>query len=142
MNIAVLIMECELCDVYLSTVSIAADSGIILNKLKKHKFPEHKWMDLAFGLMLADRVPGIESENRSDLSRLIALVNHWTANVDESGRWETLVDAVNMCEEYIVAKNLAKDVCVPCPPTPESCELDSRHILWLGMCLALTIILL
>ena len=65
--------------------------------------------------MLADRVPGIESENRTNLSRLIALVNHWTANVDESSRWETLVDAVNMCEEENVAKNLAKDVCVPIP---------------------------
>ena len=69
--------------------------------------------------MLAGRVDGIESEKRSNLSRLIALVNHWTANVDESSRWKTLVDAVNDCGEYIVAKNLAKDVCVPCPPTPE-----------------------
>ena len=112
-------MECELCDVYLSTVSIAADSGIILRKLQEHKFPEHKWVNLAVRLMLADRVPGIESENRSNLSRLIALVNHWTANVDESGRWETLVDAVNMCGEYIVAKNLAKDVCVPCPTSTQ-----------------------
>ena len=100
-------------------ISLTADSGKILRKLQKHKFPEHKWVKLAVGLMLADRVPGIESENSSNLSRLIALVNHWTANVDESGRWETLVDAVNMCEEYIVAKNLAIDVCVHCPPTPE-----------------------
>ena len=118
MNIAVLIMQCELChsDVYLS---LAVDSDTILHKLLKHKFPKHKWVDLAIGLTLAGCIPEIESENRSNLSKLLALVNHWTANVDESGRWETLVDAVNMCEEYIVAKNLAKDVCVPCPPTPE-----------------------
>ena len=70
--------------------------------------------------MLASRVPGIESEKRSNLSRLIALVNHWTANSDEGSRWKTLVDAVNIhCREYIVARNLAQDVGVPCPPRPE-----------------------
>ena len=105
--------------VFTSLLSLAADSDTVLHKLLKHKFPKHKWVDLAIGLMLAGCVPGIKSDNSCDLSRLIALVNHWTANVDESGRWETLVDAVIMCEEYIVAKNLAKDVCVPCPPTPE-----------------------
>ena len=77
-------------------------------------------MNLATGLMLASRVPGIESENKNDLSRLIALVNHWTANSDEGSRWETVVDAVNMCEEYIVARDIAQDVGVPCPrPRPK-----------------------
>ena len=94
---------------FISPLSLAADSDTILHKLMKHKFPEHKWMNLAIGLMLAGCVPRIESEKSSDLSRLIALVNHWTANVDESGRWKTLVDAVNDCGEYIVAKSLAKD---------------------------------
>ena len=76
-------------------------------------------MNLATGLMLASRVPGIESENKSDHSRLIALVNHWTANSDEGSRWETLVDAVNESGQYIVARNLAQDMGVPCPPHPE-----------------------
>ena len=76
-------------------------------------------MNLATGLILGSRVPGIKSENSSDLSRLIALVNHWTANSDEGSRWETLVDAVNMCGEYIVAKDIALDVGVPCPPCPK-----------------------
>ena len=101
---------------FVSPLSLAADSDTILHKLQKHKFPEHKWKNLAIGLMLGGRVDGIESGKSSDLSRLIALVNHWTANVDESGRWKTLVDAVNMCGEHNVAKSLAKDVCVPCPP--------------------------
>ena len=96
-----------------------ADADTILHKLQKHKFPKHKWMDLATGLILASRVAGIESENSSALSRLIALVNHWTANSDEGSRWKTLVDAVNMSGEYIVAKNLAQDVGVPCLPNPE-----------------------
>ena len=67
----------------------SADANTILHKLQKHKFPEHKWMNLATGLMLGSRVPGIVSENSSDLSRLIALVNHWTANSDEGSRGET-----------------------------------------------------
>ena len=102
--------------VFISLFYSPGDADTILHKLQKHKFPEHKWIDLATGLMLASRVPGIESENRSNLSRLIALVNHWTANYDEDSRWETLVDAVNMCGEYIVARNLAQDVGVSCPP--------------------------
>ena len=97
----------------------SADANTILHKLQKHKFPEHKWMNLATGLMLGSRVPGIVSENSSDLSRLIALVNHWTANSDEGSRWKTLVDAVNDSGEYIVAKNLAQDVGVHCPPGTE-----------------------
>ena len=72
-------------------------------------------MDLATALILGSRVPGIKSENSDNLSRLIALVNHWTANSDEGSRWETLVDAVNMAGEYIVAKDIALDVGVPCP---------------------------
>ena len=100
---------------FISPLSLAADSDTILCKLQKHKFPKHKWADLAIGLVLGGRVAGIQSENRSDLSRLIALVNHWTANVDESGRWKALVDAVNDCGEFDVAESLAKDVCVPCP---------------------------
>ena len=96
-----------------------ADASTILHKLQKHKFPERKWMNLATGLMLGSRVPEIVSENSIDLSRLIALMNHWTANSDEGSRWKTLVDAVNDSGEYIVARNLAKDVCVSCPPRPE-----------------------
>ena len=105
--------------VFISLFYSPADADTILHKLQKHKFPEHMWINLATGLMLGSRVPGIESENRSNLSRLIALVNHWTANYDEGSRWKTLVDAVNMCGEYIVARNLAQDVGVPCPPRTE-----------------------
>ena len=101
--------------VFISLFYSPANADTILHKLQKHKFPEHKWINLATGLKLASRVPGIKSENSDNLSRLIALVNHWTANYDEGSRWKTLVDAVNMCGEYIVARNLAQDVGVPAP---------------------------
>ena len=50
-----------------------------------------------------------------DKAKLTTLVNDWTANVETEGRWEALVNAIDMSGQKMVAKKLAKDVGVPHP---------------------------
>ena len=71
-------------------------------------------MDLATGLMMggsAGKYYGLQK----DLARLNELVADWTASVDEAGRWKTLVAAVNMSGEKVVARKLAKELGIPSP---------------------------
>ena len=90
------------------------DAGNILFKLQQHGFPDHEWMRLARGLMMGGKV-GKYSGLIDDCAKLTALVTDWAANVEMEERWQTLVNAVGMSEQKMVAKKLAKDVGVPPP---------------------------
>ena len=77
--------------------------------LIKHGFPPEKWKDLANGLKRAGATGTIEANNPDVSARLQALIRDWLAN-DKEPKWQTLVNAVRMCKETVIADKLAQDV--------------------------------
>ena len=91
-----------------------ADAGTILLKLREHGFPDYKYGDLATGLKMGGQVAKYDAL-RNDSFRLRQLVTDWTDNVEEQGRWETIVTAVKMSGHKNVARALAQDLGIHFP---------------------------
>ena len=90
----------------------------IAYKLQQHRFPPHKWRVLATCLHMASVVDEIDTDERHVRDKLQALVVCWvsTAGSAEQGNlWETLVEAVYMCEEKVIAIKLAEEMGVTYP---------------------------
>ena len=83
------------------------DASTILFKLRQHGFPDYKWTDLAIGLMMGGTVEKYRGL-LNDHDKLGAMVTDWTAI--EPRKWETVVTAVRMSGQLIIAQNLAKDL--------------------------------
>ena len=84
--------------------------------LKKHKFPDAKWEELAVGLRLASATANIKANCQNVCGRLQALIVHWLAN-DPAATWQKLVDAVKMSNEEVIAAKLAEDIRASCQGT-------------------------
>ena len=82
----------------------------------KAKFPAEKWIFLANGLRLASAVSIIEAEQRDVVGKLQALISRWVKSTTQPNQWITLVEAIVMCDEPAVARDLATAVGVDYPP--------------------------
>ena len=83
----------------------------VLFELQRINFPAEKWQSLANGLRLAGAVPIIEADQRTVVGKLQALISRWLKS-----QWITLVEAIVMCDEPAVARDLATAVGVDYPP--------------------------
>ena len=90
------------------------DLDNVIYQLQKVKFPVEKWKSLANGLRLASAVPMIEADQRDVVSKLQALIARWVKSTTQPNEWITLVEAVVMCDEPTVARDLATAVGVDC----------------------------
>ena len=92
------------------------DQDNVIYELQKVKFPAEKWKSLANGLRLASAVPMIEADQRDVVSKLQALIAQWVKSTTQPNEWITLVEAIVMCDEPAVARDLATAVGVDCSP--------------------------
>ena len=84
-------------------------------KLQQHRFPPHKWNVLAICLRMASVVQEIDADERHVQDKLQALVVRWASTAEQGNLWETLVEAVYMCEERVIAMKLAEEMGVVYP---------------------------
>ena len=87
----------------------------ILYELQKVKFPAEKWKSLANGLRLASAVPIIEADQRDTVAKLQALISRWLKR-SMTSQPNQLIEAIVMCDEPAVARDLATAVGVDYPP--------------------------
>ena len=92
------------------------DVDTVLFELQKAKFPAEKWKSLANGLRLASAVPIIEADQRDTVGKLQALISRWVRSTTQPNQWITLIEAIVMCDEPVVARDLAIAVRVDYPP--------------------------
>ena len=92
------------------------DVNTVLFELQRVKFPAVKWKSLANGLRLASAVPIIKADHRDTVGRLQALIGEWVKSTTQPNEWITLVEAIVMCDEPAVARDLATAVGVDYPP--------------------------
>ena len=92
------------------------DLDTVLYELQRAKFPANKWLSLANGLRQASAVSIIEANHRTVESRLHALICRWVRSTTQPNQWITLVEAIVMCDEPAVARDLATAVGVDYPP--------------------------
>ena len=92
------------------------DVNTVLHELQRAKFPAEKWKSLANGLRLASAVPIIEADQRGTVGKLHALISRWVKITIQPNQWITLVEAIVMCDEPAVARDLATAVGVDYPP--------------------------
>ena len=88
----------------------------VLFELQKVKFPADKWKSLANGLRLASAVPIIKADESDVVGKLQALISRWVKSTTQPNQWITLVEAIVMCDEPAVARDLATAVGVDYPP--------------------------
>ena len=88
----------------------------VLFELQRVKFPAEKWKSLANGLRLAAAVSIIETDQRGVVDKLQALISRWVKSTTQPNQWITLVEAIVMCDEPAVARDLATAVGVDYPP--------------------------
>ena len=84
-------------------------------KLQQHRFPPHKWNVLATCLRMASVVQEIDADERHVRDKLQALVVRWASTAEQGNLWETLIEAVYMCEEKVIAMKLAEEMGVVYP---------------------------
>ena len=96
----------------------------VLFELQKAKCPAEKWKSLANGLKLASAVPIIEADQRDTVGKLQALISRWVRNTTQPNEWITLVEAIVMCDEPTVARDLATAVGVDYPPHSGTCTVQ------------------
>ena len=99
----------------------------VLFELQRVKFPAQKWQSLANGLRLASDVPIIEADQRTVVSKLQALISRWVNSTTQPNQWITLVEAIVMCDEPAVARDLATAVGVDYPPHSGTAALLRLH---------------
>ena len=87
----------------------------VLFELQKVSFPAEKWQSLANGLTIASAVPIIEADQRTVVGKLQALISRWVKSTTQPNQWITLVEAIVMCDEPAVARDLATAVGVDYP---------------------------
>ena len=88
----------------------------VLFELQRAKFPANKWQSLAIGLRQANAVDIIEYDHRTAVGKLHALISRWVKSTTQPNQWITLVEAIVMCDEPAVARDLATAVDVDYPP--------------------------
>ena len=96
-------------------------------QLQKAKFPSHKWKSLASGLRVASLVPNIEANCRDTVGMLQELISRWVGSTT-GNQWVMLIDAVVMCDEPAVAKELATAVGCPLRLSGTTTNIDSSEI--------------
>ena len=64
---------------------------------------------------MASVVQEIDADERLVRDKLQALVVRWASTAEQSNLWETLVEAVYMCEEKVIAMKLAEEMGVMYP---------------------------
>ena len=84
-------------------------------KLQQHGFPPHKWNILATCLRMASVVQEIDADERHVQDKLQALVVRWASTAEQDNLWKTLVEAVYMCEEKVIATKLGEEMGVVYP---------------------------
>ena len=84
-------------------------------KLQQHRFPPQKWNVLATCLRMASVVQEIDADERHVRDKLQALVVRWASTAEQDNLWETLVEAVYMCEEKVIAMKLGEEMGVAYP---------------------------
>ena len=94
----------------------------VLFELQRAKFPPEKWKSLANGLRLAGAVSIIEADLRDAVGKLQALICQWVKSTTQPNQWITLVEAIVMCDEPAVARDLATAVGVDYPPALRYCS--------------------
>ena len=82
----------------------------VLFELQRAKFPAEKWQSLANGLRIASAVSAIEADQRTVVSKLQGLISRWVNSTTQPNQWITLVEAIVMCDEPAVARDLATAV--------------------------------
>ena len=88
------------------------DVNSVVFELQKARFPADKWRSLAGGLKIANVVPIIDADCRTSIGKLQEL--RWVQGSSTTGnQWVVLIDAVVMCDEPAVARELA--TAVGCP---------------------------
>ena len=87
----------------------------VLFELQRVSFPAEKWQSLANGLRLASAVPAIEADQRTVVGKLQALISRWVKSTTQPNQWITLIEAIVMCDEPAVARDLATAVGVDYP---------------------------
>ena len=87
----------------------------VLYELQRAKFPANKWLSLANGLKQANAVDIIEADHKTSESKLHALISRWVKSTTQPNQWITLVEAIVMCDEPAVARDLATAVGVDYP---------------------------
>ena len=92
------------------------DLDNVLFELQKVKFPADKWKSLVNGLRLASAVPIIKADESDVVGKLQALISRWVKSMTQPNQWITLVEAIVMCDEPAVARDLAAAVGVDYPP--------------------------
>ena len=92
----------------------------MLYELQRVNFPEHKWRRLANSLKVGSAADNIDADHRDVAGKLQAVISHWVKSTTQHNQWITLVEAVIMCDECVVAEQLATAVGVEYtpPPTP------------------------
>ena len=99
----------------------------VLFELQRAKFPPEKWKSLANGLRLAGAVSIIEADLRDAVGKLQALICQWVKSTTQPNQWITLVEAIVMCDEPAVARDLATAVGVDYPPHSGTAALLRLH---------------
>ena len=93
------------------------DLDNVLYELQRAKFPAEKWKSLANGLRQASAVSFIKADESDVVGKLQALISRWVKNSTQPcNQWITLVEAIVMCDEPTVARDLATAVGVDYPP--------------------------
>ena len=92
------------------------DVDTVLFELQKANFPAEKWKTLANGLRLASAVPSIKADESDVVGKLQALISRWVKSTTQPNQWITLIEAIVMCDEPTVARDLATAVGVDYPP--------------------------
>ena len=85
---------------------LGIDVNTVLYELQRARFPANKWLSLANGLRLANAVDIIEADHRTAVSKLHALISRWLRSTTQPNQWITLVEAIVMCDEPTVARDL------------------------------------
>ena len=83
----------------------------MISKLQSARFPEHKWQNLANGLVLGGEVDRINAS--SSTAKLNKVITMWTdreVSKEETQLWVILIKAVKDSEESRVAMKIAKEV--------------------------------
>ena len=64
---------------------------------------------------MASVVQGIDANERCVQDKLQALVVRWASTAEQGNLWEMLVEAVYLCEERVIAMQLAEEMGVVYP---------------------------
>ena len=103
------------------------DLDNVLFELQRAKFPAEKWKSLANGLKLASAVPIVKADESDVVGKLQALISRWVKSTTQLNQWITLVEAIVMCDEPAVARDLATAVGVDYPPHSGTTIMPHRN---------------